>query len=58
VDYNYITTSFNKSTSSSLISTTSEDFASTFVIFEDITSNMQTLVPLSITQVNLIERLS
>ena len=58
MDYNYITTSFNKSTSSSLISTTSEDFASTFVIFEDITSNMQTLVPLSITQVNLIERLS
>jgi hypothetical protein len=48
VDYNYAITSFNKSTSFSLTFTTSEDFASTFAIFKDNISDMQTLMPLSI----------
>jgi hypothetical protein len=58
VDYNYTTTSFNKSTSSSLTSTTSKDSASTSVIFKDTISDMQTSVPPSIIQANLAERLS
>jgi hypothetical protein len=56
VDYDHAITSSNKSTSSSLISTTSEDSASTSAISEDTTSDMQTPVPPSITQTDPAEK--
>jgi hypothetical protein len=58
VNYNHITISFDKSTSSSLTFITFKDSASTFAIFKDSTSNVQTPVLPGITQADLAEGLS